>query len=102
MFTQKHIDHFLRQFVQRQLECNSGICNGKFEQFLRRQLFEYGRKFVNWDYIREAAEPDEWLSFLRDLPQYAAEADWKKLASEGSKESLQALLALRPELEKYL
>ena len=63
---------------------------------------EYGRKFVNWDYIREAAEPDEWLSFLRDLPQYAAEADWEKLASEGSKESLQALLALRPELEKYL
>jgi hypothetical protein len=63
---------------------------------------EYGKKFVNWDYIRETAEPDEWLAFLRDLPQYACEADWKKLAEEGSKESLQSLLAVRPELEKYL
>lgn len=63
---------------------------------------EYGKKFVNWDYIREEAEPDEWLSFLRDLPQYADEADWKKLMEEGSKKSLQTLLAVRPELEKYL
>ena len=25
---------------------------------------EYAQKFLNWDYIRSAAEPDEWLSFL--------------------------------------
>ena len=58
---------------------------------------EYTQKFLDWDYIRSAAEPDEWLSFLRDLPQYAGEADWDKLALEGSAESWQKLLKVRPE-----
>ena len=58
---------------------------------------EYAQKFLDWDYIRSAAEPDEWLSFLRDLPQYADEADWDKLALEGDAESWQRLLKVRPE-----
>ena len=61
---------------------------------------EYGRKFVDWDYIREAAEPEEWLSFLRDLPQYADEADWDKLIREGSDASWQRLYEVQPELVK--
>lgn len=63
---------------------------------------EYGKKFVVWDYIRNAAEPDEWLSFLRDLPQYAHEADWDKLIKEGSKSCWEALLDAHPEFQdKY-
>lgn len=59
---------------------------------------EYGRQLVDWDFIRGEAEPDEWLSFLRDLPQYAGEADWDKLSREGSEDSWQALLEVCPEL----
>lgn len=63
---------------------------------------EYAKKFVDWEYIRSAAEPDEWLSFLRDLPEYADEADWDKLALEGDAESWQRLLKVRPEFaERY-
>ena len=58
---------------------------------------EYAKKFVDWDYIRSAAEPDEWLSFLRDLPQYADEADWDKLACEGDAVTWRNLLKVRPE-----
>ena len=60
---------------------------------------EYGRKFVDWNDIRDGAEADEWLSFLRELPQYAVEADWEKLIKEGSKSSWEALLNARPEFE---
>ena len=64
---------------------------------------EYGKEFVNWDEIRREANPDEWLSFLRDLPQYAGEADWDKLIREGSVEKWQELLQTHPEYrEKYL
>ena len=59
---------------------------------------EYGKRFVDWAYIRGAAEPDEWLSFLRDLPQYAHEADWEKLMREGSPEAWRKLLEVRPAL----
>ena len=62
---------------------------------------EYAQKFIDWEYIRSAAEPQEWLSFLRDLPQYAAEADWDKLNAEGAPSSWRALLEVRPELAKY-
>lgn len=62
---------------------------------------EYAQKFLDWDYIRSAAEPDEWLSFLRDLPEYAAEADWEKLNAEGAPSSWRKLLEIRPELGKY-
>ena len=63
---------------------------------------EYGRKFVDWDYIRDAADADEWLSFLRDLPQYADEADWDKLIKEGRKSSWEALVSVRSEFkDKY-
>ena len=63
---------------------------------------QYGRKFVNWEEIRKSAEPHEWLSFLRDLPQYAGQADWDKLIKEGDRESWQALRKARPELQdKY-
>ena len=61
---------------------------------------EYAQKFLDWDYIRSAAEPDEWLSFLRDLPEYAAEADWEKLNAEGAPSSWRKLLEVRPELGK--
>ena len=62
---------------------------------------EYARKFVDWECIRSAAEPHEWLSFLRDLPQYAAEADWDKLNAGGAPSSWRALLEVRPELARY-
>ena len=62
---------------------------------------EYAQKFLNWDYIRSAAEPDEWLSFLRDLPQYADEADWETLNRYGNPRSWRSLLETRPELAKY-
>ena len=58
---------------------------------------EYAKKFVDWDCIRSAAEPDEWLSFLRDLPEYADEADWDQLALEGDAGAWQKLLKVRPE-----
>ena len=58
---------------------------------------EYAQKFLDWDCIRSAAEPDEWLSFLRDLPECADEADWDKLAMEGDAEAWQKLLKVRPE-----
>ena len=63
---------------------------------------EYGKTVVDWEYIREAADPNEWLSFLRDLPQYAHEADWEMLRNEGGEANWQDLLAVRPEFaEKY-
>ena len=58
---------------------------------------EYAKKFVDWDHIRSAAEADEWLSFLRDLPQYADEADWDKLALEGDSVAWRELVKVRPE-----
>ena len=60
---------------------------------------EYGKKFVDWDYIRDAASANEWLSFLRDLPQYADKADWDKLFKEGHHESWKALVEARPEFQ---
>ncbi len=60
---------------------------------------EYGKKFVDWDYIREAAEANEWLSFLRDLPRYADQADWDKLFKEGHYRSWKALADARPEFQ---
>ena len=63
---------------------------------------KYGKKFVDWDYIREAASADEWLSFLRDLPQFANKADWDKLIKEGGKARWKALADARPEFkDKY-
>ena len=60
---------------------------------------EYGKKFVDWDYIREVASANEWLSFLRDLPQYADKADWDKLFNEGHNRSWKALADARPEFQ---
>ena len=60
---------------------------------------EYGKKFVDWEYIREAASANEWLSFLRDLPQYAANADWEKLFKEGSSTNWNALADAHPEFQ---
>lgn len=60
---------------------------------------EYGKKFVDWDYIRDAASADEWLSFLRDLPQYADKADWDKLFKKGHCRSWKALADARPEFQ---
>ena len=62
---------------------------------------EYAQKFVDWDDIRAGASAGEWLSFLRDLPEYAAEADWEKLNAEGTPSSWRKLLEIRPELGKY-
>ena len=61
---------------------------------------EYGKKFVDWDYIREAASANEWLSFLRDLPQYADKADWDKLFKEGHYKSWEVLVKARPEFQE--
>ena len=60
---------------------------------------EYGKKFADWDYIREAASANEWLSFLRNLPQYADKADWDKLFNEGHDSSWKALVDARPEFQ---
>ena len=60
---------------------------------------EYGKTFVDWDYIREAASANEWLSFLRDLPQYADKANWDKLFREGHYKSWEALVKARPEFQ---
>ena len=60
---------------------------------------EYGKKFADWDYIREAASANEWLSFLRDLPRYADKADWDKLFNEGHDSSWEALVDARPEFQ---
>ena len=60
---------------------------------------EYARKFLDWDYIRSAAEADDWLSFLRDLAEYADEADWDKLACEGDAVAWMELLKVCPELK---
>ena len=60
---------------------------------------EYGKKFVDWDYIRDAASASEWLSFLRDLPQYADKANWDKLFKEGHYRSWKALADARPEFQ---
>ena len=63
---------------------------------------EYGKKFICWDEVRSEAEPHEWLSFLRDLPQYAHEADWDKLIQEGKTEDWHSLIEVCPELkDKY-
>ena len=61
---------------------------------------EYSKKFVDWEYIRETAEANEWLSFLRDLPQYANKADWNKLIKEGSNASWEDLINARPEFQE--
>ena len=63
---------------------------------------EYGKKFADWDYIREAASANEWLSFLRDLPRYADKADWDKLFNEGHDSSWEALADARPEFQAKL
>ena len=60
---------------------------------------EYGKKFVDWEYIRESAKANEWLSFLRDLPQYADKANWDKLFKEGHYSSWKALTDARPEFQ---
>lgn len=62
---------------------------------------EYAQKFVDWDDIRAGASADEWLSFLRDLPEYADEADWEMLNLRGSDDAWERLLAVRPELAGY-
>ena len=61
---------------------------------------EYGKKFVDWEYIRAAASANDWLSFLRDLPQYADKADWNKLIKEGSKASWETLVNIRSEFQE--
>ena len=63
---------------------------------------EYGEKFVDWERMRNDADPDEWLAFLRAMPRYADKADWDKLIREGSNASWQDLVDARPEfLDKF-
>ena len=62
---------------------------------LKKSLAKTGT--VDWKYIRFAAKPDEWLSLLCDLPEYAGEADWEKLIMEGGAEAWQDLIKVRPE-----
>lgn len=61
---------------------------------------EFGKKFVDWEYIRAAAGANDWLSFLRDLPQYSDKADWNKLIKEGSKASWETLVNIRSEFQE--
>ena len=60
---------------------------------------EYGRKFVNWDYINDAAEADALLEFLQFCPQFADKVDWERLINEGRYSSWKALLDARPEFQ---
>ena len=100
-------------FYRAQLVVNGKISKEDFESWMNpAEMYwegqialltgdeEYGRKFVDWDYIRDAAEADEWLSFLRDLPQYADKADWDKIFREGCKSSWEALVNARPEFQE--
>ena len=100
-------------FYRVQLVVNGKISKEDFESWLNpAELYwdaqialligdeEYAEKFVDWDYIREAASANEWLSFLRDLPRYADKADWDKLFNEGSRNSWKALADARPEFQE--
>ena len=60
---------------------------------------EYGKKFVDWNYIREEAEANDWLDFLQAMPHYAGEADWEKIIKEGSKNYWVELVEARPEFK---
>ena len=97
-------------FYRAQVVVNGKISKEDFESWLNpAELYweaqialltgdeEYGKRFVNWEYIRNTADADEWLSFLRDLPQYACEADWEKLIREGSSASWKSLADARPD-----
>ena len=102
-------------FYRAQLVVNGKVSKEEFESWVNpAELYwdaqialligdeEYGKKFVDWDYIRKAASANEWLSFLRDLPQYADKADWDKLFNEGHNRSWKALVDARPEFQaKY-
>ena len=100
-------------FYRAQLVVNGKVSKEDFEEWINpAELYweaqivlligdeEYGKTVVDWDYIRDAADPNEWLSFLRDLPQYAQEADWEMLRNEGSEANWQDLLAVHPEFEE--
>ena len=106
-------DMLAGDFYRAQLVVNGKVSKADFESWLNpAELYwdaqiallisdeEYGKKFVDWDYIRDAASADEWLSFLRDLPQYADKADWDKLFKEGSHTSWKALADARPEFQE--
>ena len=102
-------------FFRAELVANGKVSKADFESWVNpAELYwdaqialligdeEYGKKFVDWDYIREAASANEWLSFLRDLPQYADKADWDKLFNEGHYSSWEALADARPEFQAKL
>ena len=106
-------DMLAGDFYRAQLVVNGKVSKEDFESWINpAELYweaqialligdeEYGKTVVDWDYIRDAADPNEWLSFLRDLPQYAQEADWEMLRNEGSEAYWQDLLAVRPEFEE--
>ena len=61
---------------------------------------EYGRKFVNWDYINDAAEADALLEFLQFCPQFADKVDWERLIKDGRQRSWEALVGARPEFQE--
>ena len=99
-------------FFRAELVANGKVSKADFESWVNpAELYwdaqialligdeEYGKKFADWDYIREAASANEWLSFLRDLPRYADKADWDKLFNEGHYSSWKALADARPEFQ---
>lgn len=52
---------------------------------------QYGKKFINWDYLKDNATVDLWIKVLQKYPQYTAHADWDRLFAEGSKEQISVL-----------
>jgi hypothetical protein len=106
-------DMLLGDYYRAELVVNNKVSKKDFESWLNPAQLEwdgqialligdekYGKKFVSWGYIRKAADANSWLSFLRDLPQYADKANWNKLIKEGSKASWKALVKARPEFKE--
>ena len=90
-------DMLLGDCYRAKLVANGKITREQFESWLDPKMLhwegqitlliedeQYGRKIIDWDYIRESASADDWLMFLPYIPEYADRADWDKLVREGS------------------
>lgn len=109
------LDMLPGDYYRAMLVVNNKISKDEFSQYINKDEFhyegqitlliydeEYGKQFVDWSYIREYATADEWLSFLRDIPQYAHECNWNKVIKEGSLDSWRDLIKVCPQfLDKY-
>ena len=108
-------DMLLGDYYRAMLVVNNKISKDEFAIYVNKDEFhyegqitllihdeEYGKQFVDWNYIKACATADEWLSFLRDLPQYGNQADWLTLIKDGSLASWNELIKVCPQFQdKY-